>query len=133
MYKKPLQALRNASTKVAFQRQGKRTGDPRRLVPDCTVSKPWSRQLARSPHFCRYQVSMMSDRMLVTDIRQTISKINTTTRHISSIADLKRLAAHDEMHLHFEDMGQVMVELRNAVDDMSVRARHENRHIQNNN
>lgn len=39
----------------------------------------------------------MSDRMLVTDVRQTISKINTTTRHISSIADLKRLAAHDEV------------------------------------
>ena len=42
-------------------------------------------------------------------------------------------APGSQMHLHFEDMGQVMVELRNAVDDMSVRARHENRHIQNNN
>ena len=42
-------------------------------------------------------------------------------------------APGSQMHLHFEDMGQVMVELRNAVDNMSVRARHENRHIQNNN
>ncbi len=39
----------------------------------------------------------MSNRMVITDVTQLISKINSTAQHISSTADLKHLDAHDEV------------------------------------
>jgi len=39
-------------------------------------------------------------------------------------------ALGSEMHLHFEEMGQIMIELHNAAEAMLVVSGHENRHVQ---
>jgi len=50
--------------------------------------------------------------------------------HMLSVGAEAIQALGSEMHLHFEEMGQIMIELHNAAEAMLVVSGHENRHVQ---
>ena len=50
--------------------------------------------------------------------------------HMLDMGDEASKAPASEMHLHFEDMGQIMGELRAAVDGLSTISRNEKRRVQ---